>query len=411
MSPLNHAMDDLMGKVFGVQPHDASKLEVPASWECAAKASEAEDGIERFLAEDVKNASVQKEAAPVSGKEALLTEAIASNKIRATDKVGRMLEAQKKIDSALSCSLAAAKTHAAMQDIRLAWAKAELSKIKQSKYKKDEHEFSSVAKGRYKPFGKIVADEGGDSAAWKAAVNIVKSCLTLHKANKTIKGQSFMKYNWMSKRTEFMHLETGFDDIQRELEGTEERSEQPEQGEPTEAREEPLEKPAAEKPAAEPPKAPNKEAPPAEEDGKKRKKKESGANLDDKKRRKKEFEKGFKIAAGVKERMNQALAIFADIKNWVASDSSWGWADTVHTMGPLKELADKIEAHKRSSRFCMAWTMHQAKSFPSVATATFKEDVISCELSKMPDFEKDVAYLHTKLQQVKESHLAMNKDA
>ena len=74
-------------------------------------------------------------------------------------------------------------------------------------------------KGRYKPFGKLYQDEGADPAAYKAAVEIVKSCILVHKEGRTINANKFLMFNLMSTRTEFLHLEEGFEEFARHLEG------------------------------------------------------------------------------------------------------------------------------------------------------------------------------------------------
>ena len=66
-------------------------------------------------------------------------------------------------------------------------------------------------------------DEGNDAEAYKAAMEIAKSCLQLLKAGVKIRGRPTVRYNWWSKRTEFMHNEDGFQHIHRELQGTEEK--------------------------------------------------------------------------------------------------------------------------------------------------------------------------------------------
>ena len=47
-------------------------------------------------------------------------------------------------------------------------------------------------KGRYKPIGNIYQDEGADPDAYKVDVEIVKSCILLHKQGRTINTNSIL---------------------------------------------------------------------------------------------------------------------------------------------------------------------------------------------------------------------------
>jgi hypothetical protein len=70
------------------------------------------------------------------------------------------------------------------------------------------------SEGKYKPFSVIVRDEGGDLAAKHAALNIVKSELVLMRSGKLLGGVApWFVHNPLSKRVEFMHLETRFADM------------------------------------------------------------------------------------------------------------------------------------------------------------------------------------------------------
>ena len=57
-------------------------------------------------------------------------------------------------------------------------------------------------------------DEGGDAAAWKACVNIVKTEIKLQREGKLLHGvHDWYKMNPMSKRVEWMHLEQSFTEL------------------------------------------------------------------------------------------------------------------------------------------------------------------------------------------------------
>jgi hypothetical protein len=59
-----------------------------------------------------------------------------------------------------------------------------------------------------------VRDEGGDASAHAAALNIIKTEIVLMRENKLLGGTApWFIHNPMSKRIEFMHLETRFSDM------------------------------------------------------------------------------------------------------------------------------------------------------------------------------------------------------
>ena len=148
-------------------------------------------------------------------------EAIKKNKILATDAVGRMLEAQKKIDPVMQQEWKQALKggQEGMQLQRMKWAIDRRDAYKTIRVRRVEEEFQDKDGGKYKPFAKIAQDEGGDYSAYVAACNVVKNCLNLYKQGKTIRGKPFVKWNGQTERSEFLHLESGFDDIVRDVQG------------------------------------------------------------------------------------------------------------------------------------------------------------------------------------------------
>ena len=84
------------------------------------------------------------------------------------------------------------------REFRKEWAKDEL-KAEEAKRTKTELTRSMEAnKGIYRPFSVIVAKEGGDLAAVEAATKLCEKAIKL--------GGKYVKYNWMTERTEYLHL-------------------------------------------------------------------------------------------------------------------------------------------------------------------------------------------------------------
>ena len=104
--------------------------------------------------------------------------------------------------------------------------------------------------------------------------------------------------------------------------------------------------------------------------------------------------------------MTRCLSTWADIKAWVATDPSWGWADTSHTMEPRQRLADTLE-QKKSSKFFITRVMHDHKAFVTHATKTFPPDIVMSELKHIADLEATVRQLEGLLDTMKKSHITM----
>ena len=210
--------DKMTGDIsmFGAD-FDPKTLKIPSSWEREDVVADLSSKLDEALATTAKGATGKDEG--ITGKEKKLMDAVMAHKVRATDPAGRMFEAMKKVDDVLKKEYAQAKTREAQNDVRFAWASRYLKELQTKRWTREEQEVSQLLKGRYKPFGNIYQDEGADPAAYKAAVEIVKSCIMLHKEGRTINSKKFLKYNWMSKRTEFLHLEEGFEEFARHLEG------------------------------------------------------------------------------------------------------------------------------------------------------------------------------------------------
>ena len=99
--------------------------------------------------------------------------------------------------------LAVGKTHSAIRQFKLDWAEKQLDNEKAKRRRIREQTRKDFASGKYKPFGKIVVDQGNDPPAYVAAVNICKSAIDLWRKGITLGGRPYLKYNWRSQRTVF----------------------------------------------------------------------------------------------------------------------------------------------------------------------------------------------------------------
>ena len=109
---------------------------------------------------------------------------------------------------------AVGKKYANQQDFRMKWAKTELDKHITEKAHTTKQTTRAEEYGRYKPFSVMWRDEGHDHAGLVASLNIVKNYIRLTNANKLLNDQHpWFKYNRLSERIEFLHLESRFSSL------------------------------------------------------------------------------------------------------------------------------------------------------------------------------------------------------
>eukprot|EP00959_Pyramimonas_sp_CCMP1952_P363625 7614568-Pyramimonas_sp.AAC.1 len=65
----------------------------------------------------------------------------------------------------------------------------------------------SEISGYYRPFGKIAQLQGNDPPAFKAGIEIVKSCIADWQAGRIFRGHPYLKFNRRSKRLVFLDIE------------------------------------------------------------------------------------------------------------------------------------------------------------------------------------------------------------
>ena len=408
------------------------------SWSVAQKVGATSARIQETLATTLQ----QEEAADEQGvtkHERAFREAVEKGKIKAQDVVGRLYGNMCKVNQKMKEEYEAAKTNDAKERLRLKWAEGELEKFKAVRSKREELENTTSVRGRYKPFGKIVVDEGGDPEAYVAAENIAKSCITLHKAGKRIGTKAFLKYNGMSKRVEFMHLEDGFDEVNRTIDTTVFDSTLDEiLGEPVAGTPVAITAPLTPGPTpspkhrAAPQDTPQRPEQPAEVDqrteGKtprtedktiiqmdnvpprkrvSRKPESAPEDVQAAKQAKKDLDKEFKAVESLKMNMIKATAGYNDILDSIKNDPAWKWADTTATLQPLEDLKRSIETTRRSTKFTILWSMNDSKSFVSSAKKTFTEAEIKKELANLKALSQAVTDLQSGADSVKGAHAKM----
>lgn len=128
---------------------------------------------------------------------------------------GQQWSMQKSKDKELSTAYAAVgRSYSAQRAFRQKWAVDRYEDEKEKREKMEVHRMDYGKYGRYKPFSVIVRDEGGDEQARQAALQIVRSELVLQREGKLLGGFApWFMVNPLSKRTEWMHLETRFSDM------------------------------------------------------------------------------------------------------------------------------------------------------------------------------------------------------
>jgi hypothetical protein len=186
--------------------------------------------------------------------------------------------------------------------------------------------------GKYKPFSIIVRDEGADAEALTAAINIVKSCINLTFTNHKLKGEHpWFRLNAMSKRLEWMHLDTTYSDLYTESHMTEETRTQETPGVALEN--EPL-TPVKGTPAVEPGSSSGRkrdrelELAGAGRGGKPAKGSvnDEGKADDATKKRKKEEQARWSKLMMLREKMRSVTGSAKDVDDLIKSSDGWAWA-------------------------------------------------------------------------------------
>jgi hypothetical protein len=181
--------------------------------------------------------------------------------------------------------------------------------------------------GRYKPFSVIVRDEGQDQPAYEAAVNVIKSCISLTVSGKLLGGEHpWYRINPQSQRLEWMHLDTTFQDLySTDYSTTQIRTTAiAAEADPTTPAKEKQALPglAAEVPGGKRPRAGGAE----EKPNKSPRDKGQGGDHDPAKKRKKEDQARWTKLMGQREKMRASTGSAKDLRDLIVSDQSWAWA-------------------------------------------------------------------------------------
>ena len=198
--------------------------------------------------------------------------------------------------------------------------------------------------GKYKPFSVIVRDEGGDAEAYKAGVNIVKSCVALTYSGQLLKGEhSWFRVNSMSKRLEWMHLDTTYSDLYTEAHTTTQTRVSESNREP--AAVEPLtpSKAAVETGALAGKRKRATEV--VEGGGSGKKAPRDGGELpgDDVKKRKKEEQARWTKLMGLRGKMREASGAAKDLRETIMTSDNWAWARNEYSLKELDTATTNIK--------------------------------------------------------------------
>ena len=104
------------------------------------------------------------------------------------------------------------KAYAKQRARRQLWVEDELKKLVVSRTQTDEQKESDTMNGDYEPFDIVIDKEGGAAreSSIKAAYNYCEACINNFKAGKFMNGRSWVAWNKMTKRVEFLYLKKGY---------------------------------------------------------------------------------------------------------------------------------------------------------------------------------------------------------
>ena len=358
--------DEIKTKLFGPVTNT-----LPPSWEKGAEDSE--DAINLSLKPVLEHAETATTADAPTEQEKVLNKAIAENKLDLTTKLGKHFSYLKSVDKKMKADYLKCKNKAEKDDFKLQWCQKTLDGLKAKRTRAQSFSNSTFKGGKHKPFAVIVRDEGADVAAHKAAMNIITACVALHGKGVTCGGCPFVQYNGFSKRTEFLHLESGYSQILKDCwtieadvdiapgNGNASASERS-TGNSTPNEQEA--KTGATPPGTDP------RTTDRSKNGKKRGRSTEGASAetpkDDEeaaKARKKEMDANLAKCVKAKGNMDIASASCADLFNLVTKDAAWKWADSEALLAPLRKARAKAEQMKTASQFWRLLSLH-GKNFP-----------------------------------------------
>ena len=342
------------------------------------------------------------DVADYTEKMKLLKQCIDNGDVQLRSSVGQDFQREKAANSTLKRKYeAVGKNRDAQNTFGVKWAKLELSKkIQVMKSETEEVTDLSEINGFYRPFGKIVQLQGNDPPAFKAGIEIVKSCIADWQAGRLFRGFPYVKYNSRSKRLVFLDIEENVSAQHKktiELRKTSKLNadSDPEalgddSGEDGAAGSVPRQ-PAAKAKGKGKAKAKAKAAAAAAAAGAGKDDDDPNKRGDDRETaRKKELTKAISNAMAAKKDAMLAMQTLSDILGLIASDSTWKWANNEHQLKRLRAGRDKIQDFKKGSEF---WEQRflLGNAFANHAKKTWDEHYIMTEAARTDELKKFTA--------------------
>jgi hypothetical protein len=226
---------------------------------------------------------------------------------------------------------------------------------------KPPNPLSARPPGKYKPFSVIVRDEGGDTEAYTAGVNIVKSCIALTYAGKLMNSEHpWFRVNSMSKRLEWLHLDTVFSDLYTEVHSTvETRSVETDKKPVVDEVGTPEKTSPAAKAVDTVPAKRGRETGASGSGGAKSGGGENVPDSDAKKRKKEEQSRWTKLAA-LREKMRAVSGSARDLRDLIMTSGEWAWARNEIMLKDLDTATSRTNIqhspHTQTSVFICVWS-------------------------------------------------------
>ena len=144
-----------------------------------------------------------------------LEEAIEKATFDLTGPLGQLWQRVKQNDKKIAEDYkAVGKSYSAQRAFRIKWCQERLDQIKQRECQKShKQEIKDLVEGEYLPVRKIYEAEGMDKAGMKATTNYVTKCVKFSLMEQTLNGHSFMEYNIMTERYEFLYVKKKYKEV------------------------------------------------------------------------------------------------------------------------------------------------------------------------------------------------------
>jgi len=147
-------------------------------------------------------APLHAEVAPPTPEEVVMRCAVQNGKVESRSTVGWNFDRTCKSDLTLKADYKKCGSNKEKEAFRLEWARGRLTYFVKSRTYTKSFARVDITKGIYRPFARIAVEQGGDKAAYKAALRYVLKCIQL--------GPPWTLWNDMTDRLDFLDLEKGF---------------------------------------------------------------------------------------------------------------------------------------------------------------------------------------------------------